>query len=127
MAEPGHVIALPARRAGKSFGTAEACWIWTMRMLLARRDGAGAEFGQGGIRPCEPDDVVQCFDRLYRQGKVNLKQAKVLRIYGERGRVPSRTSGNAEERADAQLWRDAMAKLGEMLRAKGIVAQRQRN
>jgi len=103
------------------FHSAEEAWFWTMAALMARRDGARLSAGRGAVqRPCEPDDVVKCLDRLYRQRRVELAHARILRIWGERGcapdpRVPA-------ERGDLRLWREAMGALDFPLRAKGIVA-----
>jgi hypothetical protein len=109
-----------ARPAGpQPFASAEAAWFWTMQMLAARRDGAGARFGTGGIRPCEPDDVVQVLDRLYRQRRIDLAHARILRIYGERGTRPNEAV--ASERADARLWCQALDRMERPLRDKGIV------
>ncbi len=56
-----------------------------MAALIARRDGARIVSGAGLVqRPCEPDDVVRCLDRLYRQRRVDLQHARILRIWGER-------------------------------------------
>ncbi|MBX9595999.1 MAG: hypothetical protein K2X46_16670, partial [Roseomonas sp.] len=72
------------------FGTAEEAWLWTMAALVARRDGARIGAGRGKVqRPCEPDDVVKCLDRLYRQRRISLDHVRVLRSWGERGTPPS--------------------------------------
>lgn len=88
-------------------------------MLGARSDGAGARFGTGGIRPCEPDDVVKVVDRLYRQRRISLQHAKILRIYGERQATPNPSV--ASERGDHRLWQEAMRLMDQPLRTKGIV------
>lgn len=101
------------------FGSVSAAWMWTMQMLAARRDGAGTGFGSRGLRPCEPDDVVKALDRLYRQKRIDLAHARVLRIYGERGTEPDMRFPH--EREDARLWNQAMDRLKEPLRGRGIV------
>ena len=88
-ARPGYAPA--ARSAGKTepFDSAEEAWFWTMAALVARRDGARIVSGAGLVqRPCEPDDVVRCLDRLYRQRRIDLQHARILRIWGERGCAP---------------------------------------
>lgn len=103
------------------FQSAEEAWFWTMSALVARREGARVRAGQGlSLRPCDPDDVVKCLDRLYRQRRIELPHARVLRIWGERGVPPS--VRHPEERADHHLWREAMQRLEFPLRVKGIVA-----
>jgi hypothetical protein len=102
------------------FASVEEAWFWTITALLARRDGARITAGKGlTIRPCEPDDVVKCLDRLYRQRRIELAHARVLRSYGERGQPPS--PRHLSERRDHALWREALSRLEGPLRAKGII------
>ncbi|MFC0407964.1 hypothetical protein [Roseomonas elaeocarpi] len=106
------------------FHSAEEAWLWTMAALVARRDGARIVAGRGSVvRPCEPDDVVKCLDRLYRQRRVDLTHARILRIWGERGEAPSAT--HPRDRHDHRLWREALDRLEWSLRVKGIVAGNQ--
>lgn len=103
------------------FISAEEAWFWTMAALVARRDGARIVSGRGLVaRPCEPDDVVKCLDRLYRQRRIELAHARIMRIWGERGTAPD--PGALRERGDHRLWREAMERLDWPLRMKGIVA-----
>ncbi len=103
------------------FASAEEAWIWTMMALVARRDGPRVLAGRGLVsRPCEPDDVVKCLDRLYRQRRIDLQHARILRIWGERGYAPNPRI--AAERGDHRLWREALDRLDFPLRNKGIVA-----
>ncbi len=103
------------------FASAEEAWFWTMAALVARRDGARIVSGRGLVtRPCEPDDVVKCLDRLYRQRRVDLAHARILRIWGERGEVPD--PRHPRERGDWRLWREALSRMEWPLRVKGIVA-----
>ena len=61
-----------------------------MAALMARRAGARYTANQGrAVRPCEPDDVVKCLDRLYRQRRVDLTHARILRRWGERQFAPN--------------------------------------
>ena len=103
------------------FRNAEEAWFWTMAALIARRDGARIVAGRGLVsRPCEPDDVVKCLDRLYRQRRIDLQHARILRIWGERGTSPD--PGALRERGDHRLWREALERMEWPLRLKGIVA-----
>ncbi len=114
-AEPPHA----ARHIpGESFRGAEEAWFWTMGALAARREGRRSR-GVGVVRPCEPDDVVCCLDRLYKLGKIRLAHARVLRAWGERGERPDPRV--AAERAEAALWDEALARLDWLRRVKGIV------
>ena len=103
------------------FQTAEDAWLWTMAALIARREGARYTANQGLVsRPCDPDDVVKCLDGLYRQRRISLEHARVLRIWGERQMAPSRVV--AVERHDQLVWTEALERLDWPLRIKGIVA-----
>ena len=105
----------------RPFRDAEEAWIWTMAALIARRDGARYTSGKGKVgRPCDPDDVVKSLDGLYRQRRINLLHARILRVWGERGMAPDPT--HALERADSKLWKEALDRLEWPLRVKGIVA-----
>jgi hypothetical protein len=118
---PAHA---PFRASGsrtEAFSSVEEAWFWTMAALVARRDGARIVSGAGLVqRPCEPDDVVKCLDRLYRNRRIDLQHARILRIWGERGQAPDPRT--PRERGDWRLWREAMSRLDLPLRVKGIVA-----
>jgi hypothetical protein len=91
-----------------------------MAALMARREGARYSANQGRVaRPCEPDDVVKCLDALYRRRRIDLVQARILRIWGERQATPN--PALSSERCDWRLWREALDRLEWPLRVKGIV------
>ena len=119
-----HASRTPGRTAQSRetpFHSVEEAWFWTMAALTARRDGARIVSGAGLLtRPCEPDDVVKCLDRLYRHRRIDLQHARILRIWGERQMAPN--PAYAGERADAAIWREALERLEWPLRVKGIVA-----
>ncbi len=118
---PGHAPIRGTTAAAEPFRTADEAWFWTMAALAARRDGARISAGKGLVtRPCEPDDVVKCLDRLYRQRRIDLQHARIMRIWGERGEAPD--PRHLGEQGDWRLWREAMGRLEWPLRAKGIVA-----
>ena len=103
------------------FCSSEEAWFWTMAALTARHDGARIVAGKGDkLRPCEPDDVVKCLDRLYRHRRIDLMHARILRIWGERGAAPD--ARHPSEKHDWRLWREALDRLEWPLRVKGIVA-----
>jgi len=108
-----------ASRGARPFTSAEAAWFWTMAALVARRDGAShAWTPEKGARPCEPDDVVKCLDRLYRQRRLDLTHARILRRWGERQVAPDRV----KDRGDYRIWCEAIERLSWPLRVRGIVA-----
>jgi hypothetical protein len=103
------------------FASASEAWIWTSQALMARRDGARISAGKGKVaRPCEPDDVLRCLDRLYRQRAIGLEHARVLRTYGDMARPPDPKV--PAEAFDARLWAEALRRLEFALAQKGIVA-----
>jgi hypothetical protein len=103
------------------FRNAEEAWLWTMAALTARREGARYSANKGRVqRPCDPDDVVKCLDGLYRQRRIDLAHARILRIWGERQIAPSQTV--VAEHYDHELWTEALSRLEWPLRVKGIVA-----
>ena len=118
---PNRTPILASLDRAQPFATSEEAWFWTMAALTARRDGARLSAGRGlKVRPCEPDDVIKCLDRLYRQRRIELSHARIMRIWGERNCVPSPRVPS--ERSDLRLWNEAMERLDFPLRAKGIVA-----
>ncbi|MBV1797237.1 hypothetical protein [Siccirubricoccus sp. G192] len=120
-ARPGHAPFRASATAAEPFASADEAWFWTMAALMARRDGARIVSGAGkAARPCEPDDVIKCLDRLYRQRRIDLQHARILRIWGERQQAPDPRA--PMERGDWRLWREAMARLDWPLRVKGILA-----
>lgn len=103
------------------FRSAEEAWLWTMAALIARREGARYTANKGRLhRPCDPDDVVKCLDGLYRQRRIDLAHARILRIWGERQMAPS--PAVVAECYDHELWIEALGRLDWPLRIKGIVA-----
>jgi hypothetical protein len=111
-ADPGRPV--------QPFASAEEAWLWTMAALAARRDGARYTAGKGAVaRPCDPDDVVKCLDGLYRQRRIDLAHARVMRQWGERQLPPN--AAVFAERLDHRLWAEAMERLSWPLRQKGIV------
>jgi hypothetical protein len=104
----------------QAFRSAEHAWLWTMAALIARREGARYTANKALVsRPCDPDDVIKCLNGLYRQRRVDLAHARILRIWGERQMPPSLLVPS--ERRDYGLWVEALERLEWPLRVKGIV------
>ena len=117
---PGRAPVMASLANTVAFRNADEAWFWTMSALTARRDGARIVAGAGNVqRPCDPDDVIKALDRLYRQRRIDLQHARIMRIWGERGCAPN--ARVPAERGDARLWREAMNRLEWPLRIKGIV------
>ena len=104
----------------RPFRSAEDAWLWTMAVLLARRDGAGLAWRPDGpARPCDPEDVIRCLDTLYRQRSIELLHVRILRIWGERQRPPR--ANRLSQHADWRLWHQTLGQLEWTLRARGVV------
>lgn len=99
------------------FSSSEDAWFWTMTCLRARHEGVRSA-GAAARRPCDPDDVLRCLDRLYRSRRISLGHARVLRTWGTRQRAPGPREASA---AETLLWREALAALEAPLRQKGIL------
>ena len=106
------------------FSSAEEAWFWAMEVMVARRNGGilAEKAANSTPRPCVPDDLVKMLDRLYRQRRLDLIHARVLRVWGERGTAPH---PNGSEREDHRHWTEAMLALDWPLRVKGIVVSKQ--
>lgn len=102
------------------FDNTEEAWLWFILAQEARNDGAQCRSGLGlAARPCEPADILQCLDRLYRNRRVSMDHLLVLRHYGKR-QMPPEPSRAKEARA-AALWQEALERLEPVLVRKGIV------
>lgn len=101
----------------RTFANAQDAWIWTMRQLMARKNG-GAIVDDAA--PFEPDEIVRAVDALYRRRRIDLVHARILRIWGERQVAPN--PDVQSERCDWRLWREAIDRLERPLRVKGIIA-----
>ncbi len=67
------------------FETVEDAWFWFIQAQQARIDGARIAAGVGVVpRPCEPIDILQALDGIYRNRKVTMEHMLVLRHFGRR-------------------------------------------
>ena len=103
------------------FGSAEDAWFWTCQALLARQQGVRRDGGASVKRPCDPDDIILCVERLLCTGQIASHHARVLGAWGKQGVRPCQHYGGAQ---DQGVWSEAMATLGAALRKKGIVGGR---
>ncbi|PWC82303.1 hypothetical protein TSH100_24120 [Azospirillum sp. TSH100] len=105
---------------GEPFAGAEEAWFWAVQAQDAKAAGARIVAGCGQIaRPCEPQDVLQVVDRLYRTRKLLRDHLHVLVHYGRRQSAPE-PERFREQRAHA-LWQEAFGFIAPALRNKGIV------
>jgi hypothetical protein len=102
------------------FDSAEEAWFWFIQAQQARADGAQTARGAGLVpRPCEPIDILQTLDRLYRSRSLAMDHLLVLRHYGRRMMRPD--PRRAKEIRAYRLWMEAMARLTELFEEKGII------
>lgn len=103
------------------FSSPEEAWFWFVQAYDARCSGARVVAGAGDLnRPCEPLDLLQCVDRLYRNRRILIDHVRVLAHYGRRMMAPDPT--RSREALAHTLWCEAMSRLEPVLRRKGIVA-----
>lgn len=120
MNKPPYSPKTPSLENAQPFDRAEEAWFWFMTAQMAKNEGARIAAGQGAVvRPCEPADILQALNRLYRQRRLSMDHIRILKYYGERF-MPPDPRRNKEIRA-AILWQQAMEKLEELLESKGIV------
>ncbi|MCW9040842.1 MAG: hypothetical protein OQJ76_10160 [Rhodospirillales bacterium] len=102
------------------FANAEEAWLWYVACQRARADGARVRANLSEKpRPCDPDDIYRAVMALRKAGRLGAHHIRVLGAAIRRDRRPDPRV--AEEAKAAHLWEQAMAALGEVLAAKGIV------
>lgn len=110
-----------SERRAQPFDSAEEAWLWFARCQLARIEGVRFTADCGDVaRPCDPDDIYRAVDRLVRRGRLAPEHVKVLGGFGCRLSPPDPWAGDAM--ADFVLWGEALGRLEQELRQKGIVA-----
>ena len=102
------------------FGSAEEAWFWFIQSNDAKTAGARVRAAAGDVpRPCEPIDVLQALERLYRQRQLVRDHLYVLAHYGRRLMAPDPL--RYREIRARSLWEEALSRLDPVLRRKGIV------
>ena len=99
---------------GTPFINAANAWWWALDCLDARHENRRENSGLRIDRPCEPDDVVNALRRM----ELSPIHARTVIAWGKRRTEPPKGS---EAR---RFWDEAMVRLTEALRAKGIVRQK---
>ncbi len=102
------------------FENAVEAWFWFILAQQARNDGARFVSGLGITpRPCEPSDILNILNRLYRDRRLTMDHLLVLRHYGRR-QMPPDPRRSKEVRAH-KLWKEALERLEPALVRKNIV------
>lgn len=102
------------------FATAEEAWFWFIQAQAAKNDGARLSGRALLPRPCEPTDILNILDRLYRNRRLIRDHLLVMRHYGRRMLPPD--SDRPKEKRAAHLWDEAMDILEESLFRRGFLA-----
>lgn len=120
---PASPLSQPCLEACVPFQTAEEAWFWYIQIVKEREDGAlmgPKPHRRSGVpRPCEPADIYQVLDRLYRSRRLRLEHLRTLSQYGRRYRVPEFSL--PKEQKASTLWREAMAELDAALTRRGVI------
>ncbi len=102
------------------FDNTEEAWFWFILAQEARNDGARRKAGLSSVvRPCEPVDILQCLNGLYRNRRLTMDHLLVLRHYGKRQMAPD--PHRVKEIRAFDLWKEALERLEPILVRKGIV------
>ena len=107
------------------FDSVEEAWFWFIQAQAARNDGARFTVGCGLIpRPCEPLDILQIVERLYRKRRLMMDHILVLRHYGRRLMPPD--PWRVKEGRSYRLWREALERIEPVLLRKGLLRAHER-
>jgi hypothetical protein len=101
------------------FTSAEEVWFWFIAARGAQLAGARDNPQSGTPRPCEPVDILNIINRLYRGRVLKMNHFQVLKFYGERFMRPQRH--HPRESRAAQLWDEAMDRLSESFIRHGLM------
>jgi hypothetical protein len=102
------------------FETVEQAWFWFIQAQQARIEGVRLTSHVGLIpRPCQPVDILQVLDRLYRAKEISMDHLLVLRHYGRR-MLPPDPRRPKEIRA-WRLWNEGLCRLAPVLEKKKII------
>jgi hypothetical protein len=103
----------------RPFKSAEEAWFWYCRN--EERNKTLRSYSRSDFeRPCRPDDVYIVAARLYISKRLSERHIRTMVEFGRRQLVPDPRV--REEEAAALWWDDAMDKMEQVLRAKGVVA-----
>lgn len=120
MSAPRNQITAPDPHTGVPFNTTEEAWFWFIAARQAQIDGAARRGRPGSVpRPCEPADILNIINRLYRGRLLQIDHFRVLKYYGERYTRPD--PDRAHERTSAHLWDQAIERLTERFIRHGLV------
>lgn len=104
----------------QQFGTTQEAWFWFMQANAAKVIGAKCSPGMGEVtRPCEPEDIMNIINKLYRQRNLLIDHIRILAHYGKKLCAPN--SDRYREKKAHTIWREAMSKIEPVFISKGII------
>lgn len=102
------------------FSNAEEAWFWFILAQQAKEEGARLVAGfSSSLRPCEPVDILNILNGLYRHRRLLMDHLLVLRHYGRRQLSPD--PRRPKEARASVLWHEALSRLENIFIRKGIV------
>lgn len=102
------------------FNDTQEAWFWFMQANEAKIIGAKCSPGMGNVsRPCEPEDIMNIVNRLYRQRALLIDHVRILAHYGKKLCAPN--VDRYREQKAVTLWKEAMAKIEPVFMKKGII------
>ena len=104
----------------EQFNNTQEAWFWFMQANEAKRVGAKCSPGLGVVsRPCEPEDIMNIINKLYRQRSLLIDHVRILAHYGKKLCAPN--SDRYREKKAVTLWKEAMSKIEPVFLNKGII------
>ena len=104
----------------KLFANGQEAWFWFMQANEAKIIGAKCSPGMGAVsRPCEPEDIMNVINKLYRQRSLLIDHVRILAHYGKKLCAPNKD--RYREQKACTLWKEAMNKIEPILMKKGII------
>ncbi|MCT4574809.1 MAG: hypothetical protein OIF36_04470 [Alphaproteobacteria bacterium] len=104
----------------KLFANGQEAWFWFMQANEAKIVGAKCSPGMGAVsRPCEPEDIMNIINKLYRQRTLLIDHVRILAHYGKKLCAPNKD--RYREQKACTLWKEAMSKIEPILVNKGII------
>lgn len=105
---------------GTPFASADEAWIWAVKGMKSRLDGANVKGGMADItRPCEASDIFICAQTLSSEGKISRQEMQILLLYGNYAVAPGMLG---EKHVTAvPFWQRGIAALTPRIEQKGII------
>lgn len=102
------------------FNNTQEAWFWFMQANEAKVIGAKCSPGMGVIsRPCEPEDIMNIVNKLYRQRNLLIDHVRILAHYGKKLCAPNKN--RYREQKACTIWREAISKIEPVFMSKGII------